>query len=365
MAHYRDLDITVIYSEDGVVSSPAKPRRRVSTGRRAGAGRLLGTLTLLVAAGWLYVTWFPASHFLRTSLIEATFNLPGLIDLEQLLGFKPPPAELANPAPPESESLDDPMGEMEDSRESAVGSAEQPDVRSPEALAQQRDDSRIALRRLMITKYAWIVVMTAVACALAMAGGAGVGGWLAGPGSAGIVRLFAVAMLVGVGIIAWKCWPRLGEAIPEFPETLQYAYAGGFLLAAWGLCASWSKSGVGWFILVGLVGLVVLCGGAWCIWRTYGEGWPIRATQTFWFAALVIAALTGAAFSTHLRGLIGLSIVLVLLSCVATAVGMWYGQHNGGFVTFRPTGVTYLKVLAIQSAFAWVLLVTRRMVRVG
>ena len=350
MASYRDLDVTVVYSEGGVAVSRA--RRTMPVGR-VDRRRLLGCLTLLTAAAWLYVTWFPVRHFLGGAYLEAMINLPGLIDLSQVLGFKPAPPELANPAGPTGkepgESAKAPM-------EAPAVPAYRSDAEPLPSAADQRAQSQAILGRLAAAKYTWITIMTIVGCWLAMTGAAGVSGWLTDPGRARPARLLAGAMLLIVGLITWWYWPRAGEELRRIPQAAQLAYAAAFALLAWSVCTSSSRAGLVRLFVVGLVVLTVMSA---LIWRSYHEQFPIRASQTCAFCLMVVLAMLGAALSSHLRGLTAIAIVLARLSCAATVVAMRYAQRSGGFVTYTPTAITYVKAIVLQSLFVWLLLAAR------
>ncbi|MFH0982261.1 MAG: hypothetical protein V2A79_12060 [Planctomycetota bacterium] len=354
MATQQDLNITVVYSEGGVVSPRAK---RSTPPLQVNGRRWLGCVTLLVAAVWLYVTWFPVRHFLGGAYCDAVVHLPGLVDWSQVLGFKPPPPELANPAQPAGGGLDEAVMDLEETPttpEVARG------AQSQESLAAQSAQSQAVLWWLTAVMYAWLGTMTVVACWLAMTGGAGIGGWLASPGQARPARVLAAMMLTVVALITWEYWPRPSSALPDFPRAVQFAYAAAFALLAWAVCASSSRTGA--------VGLGAVGGGALIAlmvftWLSYKGQWPVRASQTVWFGVMVVAALAGAARPSWRRGLTSGAIVLVLSSCVVTAVGLWYAQRHGGFGSDAPTAKTYVKALVIQSSFAWILLVTRVVVR--
>ncbi len=319
----------------------------------------MGCLALLMAASWMYVTWFPVRHFLGGAYIKVMANLPGLVDWGDVLGFKPPPPDLANPAPPESARSDEPIGKVE---EPAPVPAYRSDAAPPPASADQRARSEAILARLGITQYAWLTVMTIVGCWLAMTGAAGVGGWLVNPGQARAARLFTIVMLVAVTLITFWYWPRAGAELARIPRGVQIAYAAAFALLAGSVCASSSRGKAARLFVVGLVVLGVLTILAW---HKYEGGFPIRATQACMFCLMIVVALLGAALSTHVRGLTSVAIVLVLLSCMATVIGMWYGQRNGGFVTYTPAKAAYVAVITvvIQSLFAGVLVGARRLAR--
>ena len=356
MTASRELDVTVVYSEGGVVS-PAVKRRTAPP--RVDRRRLLGCLTLLMAASWMYVTWFPVRHFLGGAYLKAMTNLPGLVDWSHVLGFKPPPPNLANPAPPKSARSDEPIGKVE---EPAPVSAYRSDATPPPASADQRARSQAILARLGIAKYTWLTVMTIVGCWLAMTGAAGVGGWRVSPGQARSTQLFAIVMLVFVTLITIWYWPRAGAELARIPRGVQIAYAAAFALLAGSVCASSSRGKAARLFVIGLVVLGVLTTLAW---HKYEGGFPIRATQACVFCLMIVVALLGAALSSHVRGLTSVAIVLVLLSCVATVIGMLYGQRNGGFVTYTPMKATCVAVIAvvIQSSFAGVLLGAKRLAR--
>ena len=317
----------------------------------------MGCLTLLMAASWMYVTWFPVRHFLGGAYLEAMISLPGLVDLSQVLGFAPPPPELANPARPAGNV---PGQSITESAGAPAVPAYRSGAKPSPSAADQRAQSQAVLGRLTAVKYVWIVIMTIVGCWLAMTGAAGVSGWLTDPGRARAVRFFAGAMLLTAGLVTWWYWPRAGEELRKIPQTVQLAYAAAFALLAWSVCTSSSRSGLARLFVVGLVVLVV---GAALIWHSYHGQFPIRASRTCVFCLMVVFALLGAVLSSRVRGLTSVAIVLVFLSCIATVVAMWYAKRTGGFVTYAPTAVTYVKAMVLQSVLAWMLLGARAVAR--
>ncbi|MCP4593404.1 MAG: hypothetical protein GY842_21925 [bacterium] len=325
-------------------------RRRVAIPRFEGR-RLLGCLTLAVAAAWLHTTWFPGRHFVDRELMFAGLSM---IDWTQL--FSPPPASLAAPAPPGGKvgTAQPKAGETasafrSDSSASGVPAAGTVAAADRQARAQAR------LTRLTTAQGVWLFSMTFVACWLAMTGAAGIAAWLVQPGQVRYLRLLALVMLAVVALITWYYWPAPGEQA-GLPASVQYTYAGAFALLAAALCAGSSRrAAVGW-LTVAVLGLGV------CIvlaWRARGWGWPVFATQAVWFSLMVIAALLGAALCTKVRRLTTAAVAFVFLSCLVTAAGMWYGVRQGAFVEFTPTIFTYAKVMAAQSLIAWVLLGVR------
>jgi hypothetical protein len=357
MTGYRDLEITVVYSDDGA-GAPTLPRR--ASVRAVEGRRLLGGLTLLVAAGWLYATWFPMSHFLRTNILKATVYMGGLVDLSQVFGFKPPPPELANPVRPGGNAGDESLFDLEEAPPASAFRSDRAETEAapPVASPERRAEAQAALQRLTVAQYAWVGIMTVVACWLALTGAAGLSGWLVSAGQVRAARLLAGMMFVAVGLITWRYWPPPGENA-NLPEWLQYAYVAAFALLGGAIGASSLRPASGRVLAVGLI---VLGAYAGLLWRSYPWGWglPVFAWQTLAFGVMVVAALFGVVLSAHGRGLTSAAIALIFLSCVGTVVGLWYGQRNGAFVTFTPTAGTYLKAVVIQSAFAWVLLGARR-----
>jgi hypothetical protein len=354
MAVYRNLDIIVVYSDEGATASKVR-------GRPAAVGvdkrRLLGAVTLLVAAAWLYATWFPVSHFLRTSILNASL---GLVDVSQLFGFKPPPADLANPSQPQAGSPDEAMLELD---ETPPTPAFRSDAEAPPAApaAKQRAESEAAVGRLTMLQYAWVAAMSLVACVLAMAGAAGLCGWLAGTPTARAMHLLALAALGAIALMTWKYWPGPGE-IGKLPESYQSLYTVAFAVLAGAICAGAPRATARYGLVAGLLGLGLFAG---LLWKSYPGGWglPVFAWQTLACGCWVIAALLGAVLAARARGLTALAITLMFLSCVATVAGLWYGQRHEAFGTFTPRASTYAWAILLQSAFAWILLFSRRWVR--
>lgn len=351
MQAHSELNITVIYSDSGVVSPTIK---QSSSAGRLDARRMLGCLTLLVAGAWLFATWFPISHFLRKELMWVSLSS---LDVSQFFG--PPPANLANPAQPNRNNADDSLMELKDTPE--VSAHKSGAASSLPQGANRHAKTQVILKRLTGANYAWVTTMTIAGCWLAIVGGASVGGWLTGSDLSWLMRLLAILMFAVVAIVTWSYWPSPGEKA-ELPQILQYAYAGAFALLALAVCANSSKAGAVWMFVLGLVVLGAYGG---LLWRSYPGGWgiPLFAWPALWFGVMVVTALLGAALSSHVRGLTSAAVVLIFVSCLATVVGIWYGQRNGGFLTYTPTVTTYLGAVLIQSSFAWFLLVARVAVR--
>jgi len=346
MVSRGDLDITVVYSDDGAVSPRA--RHGASIGGFAGR-RSLGCLVLLAAASWMYVTWFPANHFLNKELLLAIFNF---VDPATL--FAPPPAHLANPSRPDTSSPKQPTPKTKGT--SAVSAFRSGDT-NEEPSPNRQAEALTIINRLTVANYVWVAVMTVTGCWLAMTGAAGLTGWLAKSGWAGAMRFFGLLMLAAVGTITWKYWPPPGGQ-SNLPQFLQYAYAGAFALLAWTLCVSSSRGGSVWGFVIGLAVLGAYVG---LTYRAYPGGWglPTWAWLAFSFGVMVVAAFLGAVLSSHVRGLTSAAVVLIFLSCAVTIAAMLYAQHSGGFVTYTPTTTTYVKVIAAQSFFGWLLLGTK------
>lgn len=388
MSMTRDLDVTTIYRADSEHRSAA-----VSV---SGA-RVLAVLSLVVAASWFYVTWYPVDRYLTRQMLWVSLNQPIPVDWSVIL--PPPPPNVANP---KGSPRPAPQAKPETPTDAAYDAAVA--------------ESRATLRKLNIAMYGWLTVTSLAAGWLAMCAGAGLANWASTPNSQRSVRTLAILFaLVAVAIGGWIWWSHLrGEGKP--PRSTEIVLA----VALMGLGGAFSaRATVRQTALACAVALVSLAGLAAYTWKTYGAGWPPLAARTSillafvfaiglgafcaratrgqvivsllavvpacaalavytWsrhdpavpaaaaptyvlsvFAAAMLVGVAAARSAGHVRGMHAIASVLILASSVVTLAAIAYASRQGGFLDHPPQWSTYAKAFALQSSYAWVLLAAR------
>jgi hypothetical protein len=388
MSMTRELDVTTVYRADG--------ERRSAAVSVSGA-RVLAVLSLVVAAGWFYGTWFPIDRYLTRQMIWVSLNQPIPIDWSVIMPTPPP--SVANP---EGSSKPAPRAEPAKPNDAAFDAAVA--------------ESRATLQKLNIVMYGWLTVTTLVAAWLAMCAGAGLANWAATPNSQRSVhRLTVLCAAVAVVIGGWIWWSHLkGEGKPPRPVEIALTVALMGLGGAFGARATVRQIAVACAVV-----LVSLAGLAAYTWKTYGAGWPplaartcvllifvfaiglgafcARATRgqvtisllaavpvcaalavytwsrrdpavpatvapTYVLSVLAVAMLAGvvaARFAGHVRGMHAIASGAILASSLVTLAAIAYASRQGGFLDHPPPWSTYAKAFALQSSYAWILLVAR------
>ncbi len=195
------VDVTVVYSDKG-----SRPIRRVAGGAaRVGSRRglaLVGLLSLLLASGMIYVTWWPANHFIYMTFTTKT-PVPG-IDTDQLamlFGIRPSMAK-----------SNDLQTKVDDAKPSD----------SPRFVGVT------ATKVIGISAYGWLTLSTLAACLLAMSAGVA---WSCSLGrflrKVGLV-LFVLG-LAGLVVAAYLDWKEYGRLFPT--AHVRFAMASLMVLA--------------------------------------------------------------------------------------------------------------------------------------
>ena len=314
------------------VFSADAPRSSRSAG--PAPGRSLGVVSLVVAMAWLYATWYPIDRFLVRAMVKATMAQPLAIDWTAILGVAP--EGLAPPPPPDTATT------PED-----VPADEIPPPPSEE-------DLETVLRRLTIDMYAWLTVTTFTALWLAMCGGAGLADRRAMGTCSQPLRLLVGLCGLAVVVMAGMFWTRQ----ERLPTAVELAFACAVLVFGLGLCVCLPSRQAPATLRVLVAGLLAVVAFAW--WK-YQTGWPAVAPRICVMLLFLIAALIGVLKSGSVGRPHGTAVWFVLLSSGATLVAIWYGNRHGGFVGFPVTAATYAKAFAIQSSYAWVILLARRL----
>jgi hypothetical protein len=388
MSMTRELDVTTVYRADG--------ERRPAAVSVSGA-RVLALLSLVVAAAWFYVTWFPVDRRLTRQILWVSLNQPIPVDWSVIL--PPPPPDVANP----------------DRSPRAVPQAkpEKPDQAAFDAAVAE---SRATLRKLNIAMYGWLTVTTLAAAWLAMCAGAGLANWASSPQARRPVRAFAiVCAVVAVALGAWIWWSH-AKGAGKPPRSVEIVLT----LAVMGLGGAFSaQATLRQIALACAVAVVSLAGLAAYTWKTYGAGWPPLAARTcillvfvfaiglgafcaraarwqaivsllavvpacaalaaytwsrrdpgapattapayvlFVFAVAMLVGVAAARFAGHVRGMHAIAAGLILVSSVVTLAAIAYANRQGGFPDHPPQWSTYAKAFGLQSSYAWILLAAR------
>jgi hypothetical protein len=197
------LEIKVVYDSS---TGPSR-RGRVLPGRRQrrrGSSLLVGLLSLLVAGGMCYVTWWPVDKFIYVyGVLRTPFEIPGVEDPDEAVGnlF---PGLASNPSG--SSSVDD---VLEDSS-------------PPPAIA-----GRTAQMVIGITAGSWYVLTTIACCALGLAGGTAFG--RSGSTWRTIGLILSVGLVLVLGWRGYGVWTEYGREYP--PDALRAGMAGLVLLS--------------------------------------------------------------------------------------------------------------------------------------
>lgn len=251
--------------------------------------RIVGLMSLAVAAVWLYALWTRVDPELG---VRHNMSMPIALFFGANLNFGRPPVDMADPAPPEGTTA---VADLPEEKSS--------NTREP----LDQDEKMIEARR-------FIVMLTALMY-----------GWEG-------LATFAGLWLVVAGAAA-MVGPRRAAAWRGQTSALT-------LLALLGVIAY-----VGW------------------IWRSLGAHWELQHVHILVAVLAVFSALFGAAVSrggTRLQRSAGW---ILVLSTVGSVVAILWAHRLGASVE-RYANPTFLFTLcAIQSGFAWFLLLVIRRAR--
>ncbi len=366
----HDLDVRTVYSTEAPKPPPLPP----STGARARV-RIVGLLSLVVAMGWIYVTWFPVDRFLVRAMIKAALAQPFEIDWSFMYSHPPasPPSEprgdeetpagiLAPPHAPESAPLNEPL------RRRRPPSPRTEPLPPPLEAAEPADpttadgpDPNVVMERLGYTMYAWLTNTTVVATWLALCGGAGLGGLFLGERKWNALNLFliAVAIILAVagGVFALQqAFGLWTYDLPKPPPSAEIGFALAVLLCGASACTFTPRPAAAVLAVLAfgaLVGLIAFT------WSEYERVYPAGVPRVLVMLVFLGAAMTGVLMTRRAGALQMIAVVLVLLSAGVTVVAMSYGHRHGALVEIKPTAATYAKAFALQSSYAWAVLALR------
>ncbi len=370
MTDTHDLQVKTIFS----VSEPRRSRSRPSVRparppSRPSSGRVfppvLGVLTLLVGATWLYVTWYPLDRYLgRQMMMRGLAEMS--IDWSALMPA--PPASVADPSPPSVDLDDTGDDEWPEGDPETVVEYEPVDGGLEESHGGDLPAAQI-LHRLSLDMYTWLTVTTAVIAWLALCGGAGLAG-AAGRGAArNVLRTLMVILGLGVaGLAAWFwCyawladqheWLAWGVGVRP-PDVAEIVLVAG--VALWCVLAS-AVLTRGWAAVLAIGLLLTLAGLAAHTWNEYEAAWPQIRPRIAVLMLFAMAALVGTIATGRARGLHAAAVVLILLAGGATVGAMTFAHQHEFFSDLTVTATTYVKAFGIQSAYALLLLVLLRFV---
>ncbi len=352
----RQLEIRRIYS-----ASPTRAAATIRTQARAGP-RLrfsaLGPLSLLVAAAWTFVVWFPAdrlilTNVMRTGLAHLSDLSGGEVSFADFLGTAPD--DLADPTPPADSEETVPPAAAHDS-----GAAPEAAGPTDEERAEREAQSTRLLVRLNIDKWVWLIVTTFTACWLAMSGAASVAGaQVTDPARRRQLLMGASILMLLAAVVGVRLWH--GKPLPGLPKPAgEITFVAFAALAVYALALALRPWLAG--VAAVLLGLVAVCvgGAAFYDWWSGSLGlvevYPLFAARMAPVVLLVVAGLAGAAMARRAVGLHRAGVVLILVATVVTLGGLKYAESIGGVHTHVLTAGDYGKLAIAQSAYAWVLI---------
>jgi len=333
----RQLDVRRIYS---VRSGAAAP---VAVGARAtGRFTALGTISLLTAALWTYLAWWPADRLILTNLMTASLNhlsaSGGMLGLEHV--FARAPEGIAGPAPPDGTTpfLAPPAGTGAGEFGPAASGDEPPGM---QAMAWLAGDM-----------YAWLTVTTVVGIWLAFCGGAALAG---APFVDGARRrpVIIAAVLIAM-LAAWmgsNLWDK--EPLPGLSETsTELLFAAAMVLIGWLLVVALPPRSA---LLAGVVLMVALAGGGALTWLRLETGYPTAAPRIAAAVGLIIAGLFGTVARRRVISLHRVAVVFILVATVTTLVALKVADSHGGIQSHHLTFTTYAGIAGAQLSFAAIL----------
>lgn len=366
----HDLDIRTVYTTEVPEPPPLPP----STGARARV-RIVGLLSLVVAMGWIYVTWFPVDRFLVRAMIKAALAQPFEIDWSFMYPDPPgnlprqprgdegkPAGVLAPPHAPESAPSDEPVRKR--TPRASRDNPRKPPPRTPEPADQTAAGAPapyVVMERLTHTMYAWLTDTTVVAAWLALCGGAGLGGLFLGERKWNVLNilLIAVAIILAVagGVFALQqAFGLWTYDLPKPPPSAEIGFALAVLLCTASACTFLPRPAAAVLAVLAFGALASLIGFTW---NEYQRVYPTGVPRVLVMLVFLGAAMVGVLMTRRAGALQMIAVVLVLLSAGATVVAMAYGHRHGALVEVKPTTATYVKAFALQSSYAWAVLALR------
>jgi len=261
------LDIKVVYSASGRPARARRARPVSPGGRRNTAWVVLGIFNIAAAGALCWATWWPADRFIFETFVWKT-PIPG-VDLHAvagIFGVHPDQAEgVRRDEVPTEEPAESPTFTGETARLIIGGSA-----------------------------YTWLTLATVAACALAMAGGAGL------------------------------------------------AAAGG---------APWRR--VGWILSAGAV--MGLAWGAYDTWTEFGMEFPTETNRAGMAGLVILCLVVGLAAGRHPRGLSRFAAVMLVLSALVSVGGLLLGDACGA-IEPEHSAIGFLAIVfVIHSVYGWIL----------
>ena len=312
---------------------------------------VLGAMSLIVAATWFYLTWWPADRLITTNVTTATLvRLSAVGDplgFDRLFGRAPP--ELANPAPPE------------DTEPMVLPEEEGPPAEKDANLEQLQAEASRALAWLAGDMWAWLAITTIVGAWLALCGGSAVAG---SPITDSARRRPAILLAIVLALVAVWIGTKLWRNAPLFAAGgsraatagpgAEIAFVALALLVGWLLAAALPTRRAG---VAAVVLALALVGGGVLTQVKLETGYPAAAPRIAAVTVMVIAALIGAAAHRRTASLHRWAVVLILVATVATIIGLQVAESFGGIHTHALTGTTYVCLFAAQASYAAVLAV--------
>jgi len=366
----HDLDVRTVYTTEAPKPPPLPPSTRAHA-----RVRIVGLLSLVVAMGWIYVTWFPVDRFLVRAMIKAALAQPFEIDWSFMYpdppGDRPskprgdeetPAGILAPPHAPETAPLNEPLRRRRPP--SPRTEPLPPPLQAAEPAAPTTADApdpNVVMERLGYTMYAWLTDTTVVAAWLALCGGAGLGGLFLGERKWNALNLFliAVAIILAVagGIFALQqAFGLWTYDLPKPPPSAEVGFALAVLLCVASACTFMPRPAAA---VLAVLAFGVLVGLIAFTWREYERVYPAGVPRVLAMLVFLGAAMAGVLLTRKAGALQMVAVVLVLLSAGATVAAMAYGHRHGALVELEPTTATYAKAFALQSSYAWAVLVLR------
>ncbi len=370
MTDPHDLDVRTVYTSE----SPRPPSPPPSTAARVRV-RLVGLLSLVVAMGWIYVTWFPVDRFLVRGMVKVALAQPPEIDWSFLWSDPPgslphksgnedptPPGILAPPHPPETAPLSEPPCREHPLTRPATPTPPTRQTAEPVVPATTADlDFNAVMKRLGCTMYAWLTSSTVVAAWLALCGGAGLGGLFLGERKWNTGNLFlialAVILVVAGGVFAVQ--QALGlwtYDLPKPPPSAEIGFALAVLLCGAAACTFIPRPAateLAILVFGALVGLIAYT------WSEYERVYPAGVPRVLVMLVFLGAAMVGVRLTRKANALQMIAVVLVLISAGFTPAAMAYARGHGALEELAPTTATYVKAFLLQSSYAWVVLALR------
>jgi len=340
----RQLEVQRIYSVRSGRAAPVAVETRARV-----PFSVLGAMSLIVAATWLYLTWWPADRLISTNLTTTTLaRLSAMGDplgVDRFFGRAPP--ELANPAPPE------------DTEPMVLPEEEGPPAETGPSPQQIQAEASRALAWLAGDMCAWLAITTIVGAWLALCGGSAVAGSPITDSARRrpliLVAIVLALVAVWIGVKLWKKEPLFavgGSHAATIAPGAEIAFVALALLVGWLLAAALPTR---WAGAAAVVLTLALVAGGVLTWVKLEAGYPAAAPRIAAVAVMVMATLVGAAAHRRTAVFHRWAVVLILVATVATVIGLQVAESFGGIHTHALTGTTYVCLVAAQASYAAVL----------